>query len=51
MKRGGRKLFLSFLEFLFRYIFETELHLFIIFQQNLGPSTILNLGLFFYDIS
>ena len=34
-------LFLIFLDFLFRYFFETNLRLFITFQRNLGPSTIL----------
>ena len=32
-----RKLFLSFLDFLFWCIFETNLRLFFIFQRNLGP--------------
>ena len=38
MRVRGRKLFLSFLDFLFRYIFETNLRLFFIFQRNLRPS-------------
>ena len=38
MRGGARNLFLSFLDFLIRYLFETNLCLFVIFQKNLGPS-------------
>ena len=37
MRGGARNLFLSFLDFLIRYLFETNLRLFVIFQKNLGP--------------
>ena len=37
MRGGARNLFLSFLDFLIRYLFETNLCLFVIFQKNLGP--------------
>ena len=36
MRERGRKLFLSFLDFIC-YIYETNMCLFIIFQRNLGP--------------
>ena len=39
MRGGGG----SFLDVLFRYIFETDLHLFIRFQRNLGPSRTLTI--------
>ena len=44
MRGGGKKLFLSFLDFLFSYIFETNLCLFIIFQRNVGTSRILTVS-------
>ena len=37
MRGGARNLFLSFLDFLIRYLFETNLCLSVIFQKNLVP--------------